>query len=183
MLNCFMEDGRWNRRGSSGVDTPRGDCAGKPKPPVHLVFRSALLLLALAVSVGCVSTPQSRAARNPASFDRLSPPVRERVLEGRIALGDDEETVLLAWGVPTRRAERLEAEGRVEVWLFERAVPEWRFGFGFAQWGRHADYGTHLEASLPPRRRDAWRRVEFRDGQVVRIDSARDDRPRRRGRW
>lgn len=150
---------------------------------MHLVFRSALLLLALAVSAGCVSTPQSRAARNPASFDRLSPPVRERVLEGRIALGDDEETVLLAWGVPTRRAERLEAEGRVEVWLFERAVPEWRFGFGFAQWGRHADYGTHLEASLPPRRRDAWRRVEFRDGQVVRIDSARDDRPRRRGRW
>lgn len=147
------------------------------------LLRPLLALSAVLLLAGCVSTPQSRAARNPESFDRLPPAVQERVLEGRIELGDDEETVLLALGVPTRRVERTDAGGLSEVWIYERSSPEFSFGFGVGNWGRHAHYGTHIETSLPPRRGGAWMRVEFEAGKVARIDSDRGDRPRRGRRY
>ncbi len=146
---------------------------------MHALLRPLLALVAALLLAGCVSTPQSRAARNPESFDRLPPAVQERVLEGRIALGDDEETVLLALGVPARRVERTDAGGRSEVWIYERSGPDIGFGFGFGSWGRHSHYGTHLETTLPPRSRRESNRVEFEAGKVVRIDSERGDRPRR----
>jgi hypothetical protein len=145
--------------------------------------RPLLAILPVLLLAGCVSTPESRAARNPGSFDRLPSAVQERVLEGRIALGDDEETVLLALGVPTRRVERTDAGGLSETWIYARSGPEFGFGFGVGSWGRHSRYGTHIETSLPPRRGGEWQRVEFEAGKVVRIDSDRGDRPRRGRRY
>lgn len=149
---------------------------------MRTLVRPTLAILALLVLAGCASTPQSRAARHPESFNRLPPAVQERVLEGQIALGDDEETVLLALGVPSRRVERLAAKGRTEIWIYERPGLEAGFGFGLGHWGRHTRHGVHIETTLPPRRRELWCRVEFQDGRVMRIDSASGDRPRRGGR-
>ncbi len=150
---------------------------------MRALLRPSLVLLPVLLLAGCVSTPQSRAARNPESFDRLPAAVQERVLAGRVALGDDEETVLLALGVPSRRLERLETGRRTEIWLYERSAPDVDLGFGWSRWGRHGHADTYFETSLPAGRRVAWSRVEFEEGKVVRIDSSRGDRPRRYRRY
>ena len=150
---------------------------------MRALLRPCLVLVPVLLLAGCASTPQSRAARNPESFDRLPPAVQERVLAGRIALGDDEETVLLALGVPSRRVDRMDAAGRSEVWIYDRPGPEVGLGFGWFGGGRHTHYGTHVETTLPPRRWGEWRRIEFEGGRVVRIDSDRGDRPRRGRRY
>jgi len=132
----------------------------------------ALILVMLALLVGCATTPSERIAQHREEFARLPAEVQQAVRVGRVEVGFPEMAVLIAVGEPTRRFERREASGVTEVWAYAQRGPTFGFGFGVSGGGRHSSVGVGVDATLPRRGGgdDEALRVEFKDGKVVRVD-------------
>lgn len=115
----------------------------------------------------------------PEVVGALSAADHERLMAGRIAIGDTPEMVRLAWGRPDRRSRILRAEGESEVWTWfdyrsEFVVPAWR---PFVPERRYDRRGRRLfpdfyepERVLVPVLRGT---VEFRDQAVVAVETVR----------
>jgi hypothetical protein len=78
-----------------------------------LAALSALILVA-----GC-STPESRIARHPEDFARLSPDQQALVRAGRVGIGMDQLAVKLALGNPNRISIITKPSGTSEIWHYE----------------------------------------------------------------
>ena len=131
------------------------------------------------VLAGC-STPESRIAKNPEIFNRLTQEEQNLIREGKVAIGFDQEMVRLAVGEPDRIWTRTDAEGSSESWsytTYETAdgFPLYR-GFYhryYGGWGRpwgygHAYYPYYL--SYPSRRDREVFKVVFKEGRVISIE-------------
>lgn len=142
---------------------------------VVLALAPALLALLL-VGGGCATAQERRARRMPEVVGALPEADRERLMAGRIAIGDTPEMVRVAWGRPDRRSRILRAEGESEVWTWfdyrsEFVYPAWR---PVSPVWRYDRRGRRVfpeiyepERVLVPVLRGT---VEFRDGEVVAVE-------------
>jgi len=137
-------------------------------------MKTTLALLALVaglvVMVGC-STPESRIAKQPELFSRLTPEQQQMIREGRVGIGFDMEMVRLALGDPDRVRERTDANGRSEIWNYvDYETYDGVFlyrGWYHRGWGAPF-YPYYLDA--PARRERSRERIVFREGHVVEIE-------------
>ncbi|MCR6656004.1 MAG: hypothetical protein NVV63_09330 [Opitutus sp.] len=125
---------------------------------------------ALAVMAGC-SSPQSRIQKNPEAFNRLTPAQQEAIKAGRIDIGFDGEMVKLALGDPDRVRERIDANGRSEVWdyvTYEGTDGMILYRGWYHRGWRHPMFPYYLDYGS--RREREKVRVTFKDGKVVSIE-------------
>lgn len=140
-------------------------------------MKSLLTLLALASGLllwSSCSTPESRIARQPEIFNRLTPEQQQLIREGRVGLGFDKDMVRLALGDPDRVRERIDQNGRSEVWSYvsyesNDGMLLYR-GWYHRGWG-HPFYPYYL--TVPGRRERSRDEVVFREDRVVSIDVER----------
>lgn len=119
---------------------------------------------------GC-STPETRIAKQPELFSRLTAEQQQMIREGRVGLGFDMEMVKLALGDADRVRERIDASGRSEVWSYVHyegsdGMLLYR-GWYHRGWG-NPYYPYYL--TVPGRHERARDEVVFRDGRVIAID-------------
>ncbi|CAM2899517.1 hypothetical protein [Rariglobus hedericola] len=81
-------------------------------------FGLLVALLAMTLGFAGCATPDARIKRSPEVFARLSPDQQALVKEGRVAIGFDEDAVMLALGLPDRKWTRTDAKGTQEVWSY-----------------------------------------------------------------
>ncbi|MCC5805476.1 MAG: hypothetical protein JJU00_04020 [Opitutales bacterium] len=144
-----------------------------------LLAIAAALLLA-----GCASTPERRAEASPGVLDGIDSAEHERVMDGRIAVGDTPEIVRIAWGNPDRKTRVVRESGEAERWVYhgyERefvdTFPRYHFrpryyyhpGLGRYIMTRH-HYFAHPQTFVV-RRPYARQVVEFRDGLVAAFET------------
>jgi hypothetical protein len=138
----------------------------------HL-FPLLSLLAGLLLAAGC-STPESRIAKQPEVFNRLTPEQQQMIREGRVGVGFDMEMVKLALGDPDRIRERTDANGRSEIWSY--VSYESTDGMLLYRGWYHRGWGSpyypyYLDVSS--RRERSHDEVVFREGRVVSVEQER----------
>ena len=138
----------------------------------HL-FPLLSLLAGLLFVAGC-STPDSRIAKQPELFSRLTPEQQQMIREGRVGVGFDMEMVKLALGDPDRVRERTDANGRSEIWSY--VSYEANDGMLLYRGWYHRGWGSPYYPyymNVAGRRERSRDEVVFRDGRVVSVEQER----------
>ncbi|HNC23280.1 MAG TPA: hypothetical protein PLU52_03675 [Opitutaceae bacterium] len=139
-------------------------------------MKSLLTLLALAgglvLLAGC-ATPESRIARNPEAFARLTPEQQQLIKEGKVGIGFDQTMVRLAIGDPDRVRLRTDQHGQSEIWSYvtyegDDGILLYRGYYHRYFYGYGPVYPYYL--AYPSRRVHEHFRVVFRDGKVTAIE-------------
>ncbi len=87
-------------------------------------LRSLGACAAVSALASCAApSPQSRIARDPQSFEALSPHQRSLVMEGRIEKGLPKAGVHFAWGRPDRIAQWDRSGRTIERWTYSALRP------------------------------------------------------------
>ncbi len=134
-------------------------------------FIRFLALLSGLVLLSSCSTTESRIAKQPDLFNRLTPAQQQMIREGRVDIGFDMDMVKLALGDPDRVRERIDANGKSEVWSY--VSYEGSDGVLLYRGWYHRGWGSPYYPyymNVPGRRERARDEVVFRDGRVVSID-------------
>ena len=141
------------------------------KTPIITTLVGALLLF------GCATTPQSRVDENPALFDSFSVEQKEIILKGEVDLGFTQEMVMMAAGMPDRKAKKRSKNGTSEVWTYYQYTPRSIYGFGdygnyysfssrHGGWYRNGYWGDHVIVSREGEREKNLV-VEFQNGEII----------------
>ena len=130
-----------------------------------------ILTLAALVLLAACSTPASRIASRRATFDTYPVAVQQKIRAGQVVVGFTQEMVLLALGEPARKYTRKTENEETEVWGFHDPGPRFSFGLGLGTGSRHSSMRTGIGLSTGGDDPEEKMRIEFRDGQVVMIDS------------
>jgi hypothetical protein len=137
-------------------------------------FLSLLALMSGLVLLSACSTPETRIAKQPELFNRLSAEQQQLIKEGRVGIGFDTEMVKLALGDPDRVRERIDASGRSEVWSY--MTYESNDGVLLYRGWYHRGWGSPFYPyymTVPGRRERSRDEVVFRDGKVVSVEQER----------
>ena len=137
-----------------------------------LAALSGILILS-----GCVSTPQSRAEENPALFESFSAEQKEIILKGEVDLEFTPQMVMMAAGMPDRKAKKRSSKGTSEIWTYYQYTPRSIYGHGsygryyswsphYGGWYRNGYWGNDIiVASHGEREKNLV--VEFQEGTVI----------------
>ena len=131
------------------------------------------LAVGLVFAAGC-STTESRIAENPELFNSLTPDQQQMIRDGRVGIGFDQDMVRLALGDPDRVRERIDENGRSEVWTY--LMYEGSDGMLLYRGWYHRGWGSPFYPSyldVPGRRERSRDEVVFRDGRVVSVEHER----------
>jgi len=106
-----------------------------------LLFSGLAIVLLLS---GCVSTPQSRADNNPDLFESFTPEQKETILKGEVDIGFTPEMVMMAAGLPSRKATKRTIDGETIVWTYYKysARPIYGSGYGYGHYGNYFTYSS-----------------------------------------
>lgn len=141
-----------------------------------LIVVSLLGILGLS---GCVSTPQSRVDENKDLFESYSANQKETILKGEVDLDFTHEMVMMAAGMPDRKAKKRTKDGTTEVWTYYEYRPRPIHGYGY---GGHHGFFTYNSYYGSWIRRPYWDNhvvvgsygepeknlvVDFREGKVI----------------
>jgi hypothetical protein len=136
-----------------------------------------LALCSVAMLSAC-STVATRIEEHKSFFSSLPAPVRARLSEGEVRLGDNQTMVYIAMGQPDERVLSTTADGELSVWHYRYYEPvyEGDVFIGYTHYlvgGR----GTHARRIYLPEYRPVYRyepreyfRVTFEANRVVQID-------------
>ena len=144
--------------------------------PVYLMktlFPLLSLLAGFLFLVGC-STPETRIAKQPELFNRLTPEQQQMIREGKVCVGFDMEMVKLALGDPDRVRERTDVNGRSEVWSY--VSYEGSDGMLLYRGWYHRGWGSPYYPyylNVPGRQERSRDEVVFREGRVVSVEQER----------
>jgi hypothetical protein len=136
-------------------------------------FSLLALLCGMAVLTGC-STPESRIAKQPDLFNRLTPEQQQMIREGRVGIGFDMDMVKLAIGDPDRVRDRTDASGHKEVWTYVNY--EANDGVILYRGWYHRGWGSPFYPyymNVPSRRERSRDEVVFQNGRVVSVEQER----------
>lgn len=131
---------------------------------------------AVLLAAGC-STPETRIRQNPEIFNRLSVEEQELIIQGKVAIGFDEDMVRLALGEPDRIWTRTDMEGATQAWSY--TTYETSDGHPLYRGWYHRYYGPYYGwapghypyyMSYPARREREVLKVVFKDGRVISIE-------------
>jgi len=138
---------------------------------MHLRYASILLMAAILLTTGCVSsTPQSRISKNHEAYSRFPSNVQRMISAGMVDVGFTPEMVRMALGAPNREFSRQTENGSTEVWVYHDTSPRFSIGFGIGSYGRHSATSVGVATSTGDYDRDERVRVAFRDGHVTEIE-------------
>lgn len=125
---------------------------------------------------GCVSTPQSRVDQNPGLFESFTAEQKETILKGEVDLGFTQEMVMMAAGIPDRKAKKRSKTGSSEVWTYYKFTPRPIYGYGdygrfysFNSrygWYRNGYWGDNIIIAREGEREKNLE-VEFQEGKVI----------------
>ncbi|HYP17379.1 MAG TPA: hypothetical protein VEQ65_09235 [Opitutus sp.] len=136
-------------------------------------MKSPLLIVALLVSLlaaGC-SSPDSRVRKNQAAFDTWAPDVQQKVREGKVDIGFDQEMVMVALGKPDRRASRTTATGQADVWVYFDKSPKFSIGVGMGSMRGSTGVGGGVTVGDSGWSDEEAFRVVFEGGRVTAIET------------
>ena len=138
----------------------------------------AALITGTALLTGCVSTPQSRVDENRDLFESFTANQKETILKGEVDLDFTEEMVMMAAGLPDRKAKKRTKDGTTEVWTYfeYRARPIHGYAGGYhgffsyssryGYWVRRPYWDNHVVvASYGEPEKNLV--VDFQEGKVV----------------
>lgn len=140
--------------------------------PTHMkTFFGLLVLVGGLVALAGCSTPETRIAHQPELFNHLTADQQQLIRQGRVGLGFTPEMVQLALGEPDRVRERIDANGRSEVWNYV----EYEGADGavlYTGWYHRGWGGVHYPyyLNVPSRHVRSRERVVFREGRVVSVE-------------
>ena len=121
-------------------------------------------------AAGC-STPDSRVQKNQAAFDAWPPALQQKVREGKVDLGFDEQMVRVALGEPDRRVSRTTANGQADVWVYFDKGPKFSFGVGMGSMRGNTGVGGGVTVGDSGWRDEEAFRVVFEGGRVSAIET------------
>ncbi len=113
------------------------------KAPTILIALTSIMML-FQTSCAVRSTAQSRIARHPEFFAKLSTKHKDLVSHNRVTEGMSKEAVYLAWGDADEIKKRSRKNRIIETWVYLRYQPVYtrRFGVGYGYGhGRGGYYG------------------------------------------
>lgn len=126
---------------------------------------------------GCVSTPESRVEENRNLFESFSASQKEIILKGEVDLDFTHEMVMMAAGLPDRKAKKRSREGSSEVWTYYkyRARPIHGYGGYHNYYSYNRYYGGWFRNSYWPNdivvasygESEKNLVVEFQEGKVI----------------
>jgi hypothetical protein len=85
---------------------------------MNLNLGRVVMVVALSVAAGCVSTPARRIQREPEVFASFPEDIQARVQRGEVAVGFTRDMVRLALGQPHRVINRVTGSGQVDIWVY-----------------------------------------------------------------
>lgn len=138
-------------------------------------------LTALLALTGC-NTVKNRIEEKSAVFNALDPQTQARLRQGLIDVGYTEDMVYIAMGRPDERKEVSTAEGHETTWIYKnywqeyegsRVVGYHRYVYFDPQLRTYRVYFEPVRADLYRDREEDHTRVQFKDGHVAAIESAK----------
>jgi len=157
----------------AGTREPRMISHSTNFPTMKHLLQILALAAGLIALAGC-STPETRIAKQPELFNRLTPDQQQMIREGRVGIGFDTEMVKLALGEPDRIRERIDETGRSEVWTY--LMYEGSDGMLLYRGWYHRGWGSPFYPyylDIPSRRERSRDEVVFREGRVVSVEQER----------
>lgn len=148
--------------------------------------RRLITTLMLAASLGFLAgcqTVDDRIKQRPEAFASLDIATQDKVKQGIIDLGFNEDAVYLALGAPDQKRETANAAGRSVTWIYNTYYDRYD-GTRFAGYHRSLYYDPYLRTYrvyYQPVYADTYRtekeeriRVVFKDGKVTSLEQAKD---------
>lgn len=141
----------------------------KKSMPILFVCHVAVLLLA-----SC-ATPERRSREYPELFQSYGSDVQQRVLSGRVEVGDTPHMAYVALGAPTRIYERSTGDGFSTVWSYVRYDARRRYESVRADWrytdaeGRSRVINDTLDLTLEDSVAVEMLRLVFENSRVAEI--------------
>ncbi|GAB1488977.1 hypothetical protein MASR2M8_14280 [Opitutaceae bacterium] len=143
--------------------------------------KSFLFLVVAAVLAGC-STFERRAEEKSATFNQLDEATRQRLKERDIMVGDTQDMVYIALGVPDEKRDRISLDGSETTWIYNAYWQEYQ-GKALVGYRRHVIfdarsqryrvYYTPVEQSVYAQREEERIRVTFNNGKVTSIEQVK----------
>jgi hypothetical protein len=143
--------------------------------------KSFLLLVVAAVLAGC-STFERRAEEKSATFNQLDDATRQRLKERDITIGDTQDMVYIALGVPDEKRDRISMDGSETTWIYNAYWQEYQ-GQALVGYRRHVVfdpgsrryrvYYTPVEQSVYAEREEERIRVTFNSGKVTSVEQVK----------
>lgn len=150
--------------------------------------RGAMLVAALFLLAGC-STFERRAQEKSSVFQTLDEATRLRLSARQIEVGDTQDMVYIALGVPDQKREQLDAGSRTTTWVYSAYWQEYQ-GTRLVGYRRQVVYDPgsksyrvyhepDYQPIYAPRSEDRVR-ITFQDGRVTVVEQAQSDANSRR---
>lgn len=140
-----------------------------------------LLLTAFAFVAGC-QTVDSRIKERPEVFAKLDAATQDKVKQGIIEIGYNEDTVYLALGAPDQKRETVTATGRTVAWIYNTYYDRYD-GSIYAGYHRSVYFDPYLHAyrmyyrpvyaDTYVQEKEERIRVIFKDGKVAVIEQTK----------
>lgn len=148
----------------------------------HRLYRTFFLAASLGLLAGC-QTVESRIKEKPEVFASIDKATQDKIKQGIIDLGYNEDMVYLALGAPDLKRESISAEGRTITWIYNTYYTRYD-GTAMIGYYRRVYYDPLLGAYrlyYHPAYTDTYRReveerirIVFKDGKVAVIEQAKD---------
>ena len=89
-----------------------------------------IVLVALAMTSACASTPARRIANAQAAFDAYPPEAQAKIEAGQVGLGFDEAMVRMSLGEPDEVSTEIDENGETVTWVYTKTRPGVSLGLG-----------------------------------------------------
>lgn len=150
---------------------------------VSFVVRTGLACLVVLVLGGC-STFQRRAEEKASVFRALDAATQARLEARQIEVGDDEDMVYIALGVPDEKRDQVNSTGRTTTWIYSAYWQEYQ-GTRLVGFRRQVVYDPATKSYrvfhepdyqpiYAPRMEDRVR-ITFQDGLVTVVEQAQPE--------
>ena len=137
-------------------------------------MKSRIVLIALFLALaGCATTPADRIVQNQSTFDSWPAEIQAKIRAGQVAVGFNEEQVLMALGEPDRTITRTTEKGISIVWAYSHRGSHFSFGLGMAGGSGHTGYGAGVAMNDRPYFSGDAMHVVFMDHKVVSIETTK----------
>jgi hypothetical protein len=131
------------------------------------LFLSGLVLL------GCATPSNQRISQNEALFNSYTPAEKRLIRMGEVAVGFDQDQVLMALGQPSRETVIDTAGGKQIVWEYREIRPSVGFTLGGGIGTRGSGVGVGTGVGVSPSKTKLLKRIVFdrQTGEVSKVES------------
>jgi hypothetical protein len=140
-------------------------------------MKSIFLFFNLAVFgfllIGCATPANQRISQNEARFNSYTPAEKRLIRMGEVAVGFDQDQVVMALGRPSRETTVETASGKQIVWEYREIQPSIGFTLGGSIGTRGSGAGIGSGVGVSPNRTKLLKRVVFdrQTGKVSKVES------------